>query len=77
MATRNHPGPNAAAGDRELAAVARQIIDANRYLVLGTADQHGVAWVSPVCYAHAGYASSCGCQIRRPGTRAASRRGRR
>jgi hypothetical protein len=32
MATRNHPGPNAAAGDPELAAVARQIIDANRYL---------------------------------------------
>jgi pyridoxine/pyridoxamine 5'-phosphate oxidase len=55
MATRNHPGPNAAAGDPELAAVARQIIDANRYLVLGTADQHGVPWVSPVWYAHAGY----------------------
>lgn len=55
MAARNHPGPNAAAGDPELAAVARQIIDASRYLVLGTADQHGIPWVSPVWYAHAGY----------------------
>jgi pyridoxine/pyridoxamine 5'-phosphate oxidase len=55
MATRNHPGPNAAAGDPEPAAVARQVIDASRYLVLGTADQHGVPWVSPVWYAHAGY----------------------
>ena len=55
MATRNHAGPDAATGDPELAAVARQVIDASRYLVLGTADQHGVPWVSPVWYAHAGY----------------------
>jgi hypothetical protein len=55
MAGKNHPGTNAATDDPELAAVARQVIDANWYLVLGTADQHGVAWVSPVWYAHAGY----------------------
>jgi pyridoxamine 5'-phosphate oxidase-like protein len=53
MATKDHPGQNAAADDPELAAVARQVIDANRYLVLGTADQHGVPWLSPVWYAHA------------------------
>jgi hypothetical protein len=55
MATKNHAGTNAATDDRELAAVARQVIDASRYLVLGTADQHGVPWVSPLWYAHAGY----------------------
>ena len=55
MATKDHPGRNSATDDRELAALARQVIDANRYLVLATADQHGVPWVSPVWYAHAGY----------------------
>lgn len=55
MATKDHPGRNAATDDPELAALARQVIDANRYLVLATADQHGVPWVSPVWYAHAGY----------------------
>ena len=55
MATRNLSGPDAATQDRELAALARQVIDANRYLVLATADQHGVPWASPVWYAHAGY----------------------
>lgn len=38
-----------------LAAMARQVIDASQYLVLATADQHGVPWASPVWYAHAGY----------------------
>lgn len=55
MATKDHPGRNAATEDPELIAVARQVIDANRYLVLATAGQHGVPWVSPVWYAHAGY----------------------
>jgi Pyridoxamine 5'-phosphate oxidase len=55
MATKDHPGRNAATDHPELAAVARQVIDANRYLVLATADQDGVPWVSPVWYAHAGY----------------------
>jgi pyridoxine/pyridoxamine 5'-phosphate oxidase len=38
-----------------LAAMARQVIDASQYLVLATADQHGVPWASPVWYAHANY----------------------
>ena len=37
------------------AAIARAIIDSNLYMVLGTADQDGQPWVSPVYYAHAGY----------------------
>jgi len=36
--------------------VAREIIDRNRYMVLGTADESGRPWVSPVYYAPSGYA---------------------
>ena len=44
-------------GAREdLSAVARDIIDGNRYMVLGTADPDGRPWVSPVYYAPSGYA---------------------
>lgn len=39
----------------DLGAIARAIIDANLYLVLGTADETGRPWVSPVYYAAAGY----------------------
>ena len=35
--------------------VARGIIDGNRYMVLGTADEGGRPWVSPVYYAPCGY----------------------
>ena len=35
----------------ELAAVAKSIIDAHIYMVLGTADETGTPWVSPVYYA--------------------------
>ena len=35
---------------------ARAIIDGNRYMVLGTADESGRPWVSPVYYAPSGYA---------------------
>ncbi len=35
--------------------MARAIIDANLYMVLGTADAAGLPWVSPVYYAPAGY----------------------
>jgi len=45
----------AVTNNAQLAVMAAQIIDANRYLVLATADQHGVPWVSPLWYAHAGY----------------------
>jgi Pyridoxamine 5'-phosphate oxidase len=41
--------------DQDLAALARAIIDANLYMVLGTADLSGTPWVSPVYYAPAGY----------------------
>jgi nitroimidazol reductase NimA-like FMN-containing flavoprotein (pyridoxamine 5'-phosphate oxidase superfamily) len=40
---------------QELGAIARAIIDANIYMVLGTADETGSPWVSPVYYATAGY----------------------
>jgi nitroimidazol reductase NimA-like FMN-containing flavoprotein (pyridoxamine 5'-phosphate oxidase superfamily) len=36
---------------RELDAVARAIVDENRYMALGTADESGRPWVSPVYYA--------------------------
>ena len=39
----------------ELGAIARAIIDSNRYLTVGTADENGVPWVSPVWYAPAEY----------------------
>ncbi len=41
--------------ERDPAAVARAIIDANRYMVLATADASGRPWPSPVYYAPAGY----------------------
>jgi hypothetical protein len=40
----------------DLGAVARNIIDGNWYMALGTADEDGRPWVSPVYYAPAGYA---------------------
>jgi nitroimidazol reductase NimA-like FMN-containing flavoprotein (pyridoxamine 5'-phosphate oxidase superfamily) len=39
----------------ELEAAARAIIDDNRYMTLGTADEEGAPWVSPVWYAPSGY----------------------
>ena len=41
--------------ERDPAAAARAIIDANRYMVLATADGSGRPWASPVYYAPAGY----------------------
>jgi pyridoxine/pyridoxamine 5'-phosphate oxidase len=38
--------------NQDLAALARTIVGANRYMTLGTADEDGVPWVSPVWYAH-------------------------
>jgi nitroimidazol reductase NimA-like FMN-containing flavoprotein (pyridoxamine 5'-phosphate oxidase superfamily) len=51
----------------DLAAIARSIVDANRYLALGTADGAGVPWVSPVWYAPAEYREFF--WVSRPGTR--------
>ena len=41
--------------EQDPAAIARAIIDSNLYMVLGTADQDGRPWVSPVYYAPATY----------------------
>ena len=41
--------------DQDLGAVARAIVDSNYYMTLGTADEAGRPWVSPVYYAVAGY----------------------
>jgi nitroimidazol reductase NimA-like FMN-containing flavoprotein (pyridoxamine 5'-phosphate oxidase superfamily) len=41
--------------ERDLAAVARAIIDANLYMVLGTADASGSPWVSPVYFASSAF----------------------
>jgi pyridoxine/pyridoxamine 5'-phosphate oxidase len=43
------------ADDPELVALVREIVDGNRYFVLGTADPAGKPWTSPIWYAHAGY----------------------
>jgi hypothetical protein len=41
--------------EQELAVMARSIIDSNMYMTLGTADETGRPWVTPVYYAPAGY----------------------
>lgn len=46
---------SAMADDPGLVAMTRQVIDANRYLVLATADHRGVPRTSPVWCAHMGY----------------------
>jgi uncharacterized protein YhbP (UPF0306 family) len=40
---------------RDLPAIARGIIDSNVYMTLGTADEQGRPWVSPVYYAVGAY----------------------
>ena len=42
-------------GETDPVATARAIIDTNLYMVLGTADEGGRPWVSPVYYAHVDY----------------------
>jgi hypothetical protein len=48
----SQPDPELAAGN---AAVAREIIDSNAYLVLGTADRDGRPWTTPVYYGPDGW----------------------
>lgn len=43
-------------GARDLASVARTIVDSNLYMTLATADAAGRPWASPVWYAASGYA---------------------
>jgi hypothetical protein len=42
-------------GQQDLVAMARAIIDTNRYMTLATADGEGRPWASPVFYAAADY----------------------
>jgi pyridoxamine 5'-phosphate oxidase-like protein len=42
-------------GEADPVATARAIVDANLYMVLGTADERGRPWVSPVYFAHVDY----------------------
>lgn len=53
--------------ERDLAAIARSIVDANRFMALGTADASGNPWVSPVWYAPLSYHEYV--WVSRPGTR--------
>jgi pyridoxine/pyridoxamine 5'-phosphate oxidase len=40
---------------QELVALAREIIDSNRYMTLGTADESGLPWTTPVWFATEDY----------------------
>jgi nitroimidazol reductase NimA-like FMN-containing flavoprotein (pyridoxamine 5'-phosphate oxidase superfamily) len=53
--------------ERNLAEIARSIVDANRFMALGTADGGGSPWVSPVWYAPADYREFF--WVSRPGAR--------
>jgi nitroimidazol reductase NimA-like FMN-containing flavoprotein (pyridoxamine 5'-phosphate oxidase superfamily) len=55
------------ASGRDLAVLARKIIDANRYMTLATADGDGRPWAAPVWYAHQDYTDFL--WVSRPGTR--------
>jgi nitroimidazol reductase NimA-like FMN-containing flavoprotein (pyridoxamine 5'-phosphate oxidase superfamily) len=39
----------------DLATIARRVIDSNQFMTIGSADDEGVPWVSPVWYAAAEY----------------------
>jgi uncharacterized protein YhbP (UPF0306 family) len=54
-------------GGLDLAVLAREIIDANRYMTLATADGDGCPWAAPVWYAHQGYSDFF--WVSRPDTR--------
>jgi nitroimidazol reductase NimA-like FMN-containing flavoprotein (pyridoxamine 5'-phosphate oxidase superfamily) len=41
--------------ERDLADVAKEIVDRNLYMVLATSDRSGQPWASPVYFAHSGY----------------------
>ena len=53
--------------EQDLNALARSIVDANRFMALGTADASGTPWVSPVWYAPVSYREYV--WVSRPGTR--------
>jgi nitroimidazol reductase NimA-like FMN-containing flavoprotein (pyridoxamine 5'-phosphate oxidase superfamily) len=41
--------------EQNLGAIARSIVDTNRFMTLATADESGLPWASPVWYAPADY----------------------
>ena len=41
--------------EQDLGALARSIVDTNRFMTLATADESGLPWASPVWYAPADY----------------------
>ena len=53
--------------EQDLAAIARSIVDGNRFMALGTADANGTPWVSPVWYVPLSYREYV--WVSRPGTR--------
>ena len=53
--------------EQDLDALARSIVDTNRFMALGTADRSGMPWVSPVWYAPVSYREYV--WVSRPGTR--------
>jgi hypothetical protein len=60
----------------ELEAIARGIIDPNRFMTLGTADEQGVPRVPPVRHAPAGYGEFFWVSVRTRDTRPTSPPGR-
>jgi nitroimidazol reductase NimA-like FMN-containing flavoprotein (pyridoxamine 5'-phosphate oxidase superfamily) len=52
---------------QDLEAIARSIVDTNRFMALGTTDASGTPWVSPVWYAPVSYREYVWAS--RPGTR--------
>ncbi len=53
--------------EQDLDAVARSIVDTNWFMALGTADESGMPWVSPVWYATLSYREYV--WVSRPGAR--------
>ena len=53
--------------EQDLDAVARSIVDANRFMALGTADASGTPWVSPLWYVPLSYREYV--WVSRPGTK--------
>jgi hypothetical protein len=51
MASTAGPGADDATGGTDLEDLVRRVVDANAYMVLGTADASGRPWASPVFYA--------------------------
>lgn len=53
----------------EIDVVARGVVDANRYMTLGTADASGRPWVSPVWYAADGAGAWSAADVTGPADR--------